>query len=787
MDTPDTSMRTTNDAGKPLPPQKRFKNAGAFWDRYKKLYDEDNTSGRARKRSSVQGLVDGNPIYNDRELRADGEGWRANFNDGQAKSVKETNGAALWALTNSTETLLEVTAVAEVKLSAADKAEQCGKIAAEYTATMKAWDDFAHHELLKTNDVVNFGVGWLAWYDEYDFRYSYVRHGAVKYPPRMKSFIASMNVIFIEDSISARDLLFYATKEGSAAYGWNQTELKRLLQRRYGGAKSVNGNDKDVKYDTSEWESAQQQIKNDDWGDAWGDMEDVPVVWGFVLAPDGKTVSQYCVENTLQQPKAGRGYLLERHEKRQNMTQCVCPFFLNMGDGFIRSIRGQVQTLYPELLTGNRMLLSFCDGAILSSSVVVHNTGSNDMRLRKIGPITSIPADANPIQSSFQPRLDGLLMVRQMMASLLNQNAGVHQTNIDDLRERRGEARSAEEVRQNAETEAKLKSFQAMIYYLHEDRKHRECLRRLLTNEMEGTKGYEESKKFRDRLTAAGVAPELLKPENLIARAQRAVGYGSPSQARMVMEKLLQIAQQGGFDQIGQREAIRQLVALLMGWDQVDAFAPRMNRDQIATNETSIAALENDAILKGGTVVVGTDQNHLVHAQAVIGLLGRLAQQHEMEVRGQIPPSDPRQMVPAFQVGIPHAEQHIALLGQRKGNEGTAKALAEQLKLLEQAGKKIGQQAMQIAEAEQKMMQENAAQMQAEAAQRDPVLRAEARKDATTQADIQREDGKAAAEVQRKAARAQVDIQAKIAKTGAQMMGQMPPPTIPTIPTPGEM
>jgi hypothetical protein len=592
-----------------------------------------------------------------------------------------------------------------------------------------------------------------------------------------------MTVIFNEDSIPARDLLAHASAEGSKLYGWNQDECKKTLIRRFASKNAASGNDKDVKYDTSEWESAQQQVKNNDAGTAFGDMEDVPVVWGFVVAPDGRSVSQYCIENCLYKPTAGRGYLLERHEKRKSIGECICPFFYNVGDGYVRSIKGQMQSLYPQLLTGARMLLATIDAAILSATVIVQNTGTTEQRVRKLGPITYLPSDSTPIQTSFTPSLDGLLLVRQMMAQLMNQNAGVYRRSVDDIRLKRGEARSAEEVRTEAESESRLETFQAMIYYMHLDRMHRECLRRLLTNTVEDSRGYAEADKFRKMCKDAGVDPQLLKPENLRIRTARALGYGSVTQARMISEKLLNMAEKGMYDQIGQREAVRRLTALLVGWDHVDAFAPRQNRDEVATNETSIAALENVAIASGNPEVkVGVDQNHLLHAEAVLSLLSRLIQGYAAGANGQAQPIDPRMILPAFNVGIPHAGEHLALASQNTANRAQAKEMLKGLKQIAAQAKKIQGDAERVAAEEQKRAQEMQQQIADEAAQRDPVMRGEARKDAVVAADIQRKDALTAAEVQRKTAKAQVDMKAKMMKTMASTPQVQPVPEVQSIP-----
>ena len=746
-----TTIQTVTPTGTPVPDTARFSDAGVFHSIYKRLYDEDNTNGRARKRATVQGIIDGNPIYPDSDLRKDGQGWRANFNPREAEGIRNANAAALWSLIFSTEFQVEVKSRINT-LTPADINEQCQKIARNYTDTMLAWDDYLPHVLVVTNDIVAFGIGYLFWFDPFDFRPTSIPHGAVKLPPRTKATLEGMDVLFVEDSIPAHRLLALVGNDKASDIGWNVAEIKKVLVRRY-AAKVNNGNDKDVKYDVSSWESAQQQIKNNDLGDSFGEMEGIPVVWGFVKSADGKTISQYCVENTVSIPLSGRAFMFEQHGKRNNLSECGCPFFYNIGDGYVRSIKGQMQSLYPQLLTGARMLLATIDAALLSATVVVQDQGGTDMRMTKLGPITRIPQGTMPIQTSFQPRLEGLIAVRTLMAQLMNQNAGVYKMSPEQVG-RTGQPATAEQVRAESENEARLESFQAMLFYLHLDRMHREIMRRLLSDIPEGVRGYEESKAFVKKCKDDGVNADLLKAKNLIVRASRAIGYGSAKMASMISQNLFEIASKGGYDQIGRREAIRRMTAVLVGWDQVDALAPRQNRDEVATNETSIAVLENDTIRNGGTVAVGTDQNHSLHAEAVISLLAPLADAYVAGKNGTAQPVDPRAILPAFNVGVKHLSQHIAEGAGGLGNEDLFKGYAKVRDQLEGVRKALVRDAQTIMLREQEAAQQQQPQPSPEELD---IMR----KNAAAQSDIERRNALAAADVRRKDVKAGSDIRRK--------------------------
>jgi hypothetical protein len=337
--------------------------------------------------------------------------------------------------------------------------------------------------------------------------------------------------------------------------------------------------------------------------------------------------------------------------------------------------------------------------------------------------------------------------------------------------------KSAEQVKVEAEKEAKLSTFQTMIFYTHLDRLYRECLRRLLADTPETSKGYEAAKAFKDRLKDLDIDPRLLKPKNIMARAMRSSGYGSTTMARMIAERIAANAKEGLYDQAGSKQAVRDMTAQLAGWDMVDRYVPDEERDQIPVNESSIATLENNSIAKGEPVTVGADQNHILHAEAVFSLLEPIAKEYfknAQETSNEANPTnqqfDPRRIIQAFEAGIPHLVQHVIQGGRSPSNRQWAKQTSVRVKQLQKAADKLSRDANRAALQEsQARRKEELLRQEAQAAMSAAALD-EQRKNAVTQADIQRRDATTASDIRRKTAKTDVDIRLKAAKQGQTMI-----------------
>jgi hypothetical protein len=171
--------------------------------------------------------------------------------------------------------------------------------------------------------------------------------------------------------------------------------------------------------------------------------------------------------------------------------------------------------------------------------------------------------------------------------------------------------------------------------------------------------GYPEAKLFLDRCLARGVDRSFITDweNNFRVVAYRTIGMGSAGARFDITGQVLSMS--GSFDEHGKREALREAVAARVGYRHVDRFVSRIDRDQIASNETSIAMLEFNDIEEGSPVAVGSDQLHKVHIEVFAQRMMPIMQA-AMQGMTQDAVADARTMELALQ----HISQHVGYLAQ---------------------------------------------------------------------------------------------------------------------------
>ena len=163
------------------------------------------------------------------------------------------------------------------------------------------------------------------------------------------------------------------------------------------------------------------------------------------------------------------------------------------------------------------------------------------------------------------------------------------------------------------------------------------------------------------------------------------------------------------FPVIGQNNALRDFVAARVGHDSVDRYAPVVTMRDTPNSETSVATLENNAIVQGMNTLVGADQPHPVHVPIHLQLLNEIAQAYmQNQNSGQV------DVVKTYEIlsrGLQHCGQHFgywsrnpARQQEREQLEENAKQLAGLVKSLEPRVRQVQQQIM-VAQQQQQQAQ----------------------------------------------------------------------------------
>jgi hypothetical protein len=183
----------------------------------------------------------------------------------------------------------------------------------------------------------------------------------------------------------------------------------------------------------------------------------------------------------------------------------------------------------------------------------------------------------------------------------------------------------------------------------------------------------------------------------------KAVGYGS-SQARLLAyNEFMQMLPM--LDETGRANVIRDRIAVRVGYDQVDRYAPPSAVPQRLPVDAKIAELENDSMQGGRGVTVQPGENHAVHLQIhasdAVQFLAALEQ-------NSVLPTD------AFKY-LSLSGPHMALHLQRIAGDRTRQVMAGQYKDIinrvnqatQRLGEQLGRQARQQQEAMARAQQQN--------------------------------------------------------------------------------
>lgn len=749
-------LKGISDSGKA--PKSRIQSAEKAYELFGNIKRADETA--ASYRCVIQGLVDGNPPYASSELRRSGQEWRCNVNWREAESIIDTNTASIWELD------FEVPNLISARLDYQDPQRpginHAAIIEEEYTRAIKRWPSYYINRMISIREMLVTGIGPIYWRDKYDWRPRTARRNSLLIDPISKSDITEIELIGFRHSYQAHELYQKIkddkSKQLAKEEGWNTTLLLDAIIK----SNKSTANTNDSKYQSTQFEVLQQDLKNNDLVSSSNNCNPIKVIQFLVKEYSGK-VSRYIIYEEEQYAD----FLYKGIDEYDSMEQAVCLFMWNTGDGYCRSIKGLGHRIFPHIEQSNRFICSTVDGAVMSSSFILNPTeqGSHgQINLMRLGPITVLPRGFQPVQQSFSPNLRGLIDVRTMLYQILNNNTNVFKKQMEDPN---APERTLGEVQIQAMNTAKLDKNQISIHYLYLDAMHKEIFRRMANPDYpKEAGGYKDAKEFQDNCVKRGVPIEVLK--KCTVSATRAIGYGSATMRELVTNQMMNLVP--GMDEIGRRNALRDKVASLVGYDAVDRYVPEAARNQIPTTEHSIATLENNDMLEGSQVVVGVDQPHVIHLLVHMPMLVNIAQAFINQPQG----IDLMKVVPACGLGLDHCRTHIALMATDPSRKNEVENLTKQIdamsKIFVQMQKaleaQIKQQQQQAAAAQQQVMQaqqilqDRDTQVKMAEVERkmqikmqDMLMRNQIKKE-KTQHDMELQDLRTAADIQRDNARA---------------------------------
>jgi hypothetical protein len=359
----------------------------------------------------------------------------------------------------------------------------------------------------------------------------------------------------------------------------------------------------------------------------------------------------------------------------------------------------------------NRFLGRVFDAGFMASSLLLQPQTAGDLgRLQFFhhGPYTVLPPELKAVQSTFQPQLAPLLQLRQVSESIMQNKTGLYKQHSESVEAET--QKTARQVIEEVSKEARYEKAAVAHRYNHLDWFYREVMRRITRTEyLNGEADYpgkEEAKRFVERCVDRGADRKFVTNWQKHCRldATRALGLGSLGVKYDITNQLM--GARGDMDEIGRRNVMRDWLAVRVGYRNVDKYASAINRDQIPTNEQSIATLENSDMLEGTAALVGVDQLHKLHIDTHLPIIVQIIQ---AEQAAQI--RDPMQAAQTLQLEMQHVGQHLQLLARDPTRVPFAKQVQEVLQLADQTLRKMSAMIKRQQQAQAKMQQEQQAKL----------------------------------------------------------------------------
>ena len=686
----DQNLETISQSGKA--PKSRLKNAAAAYSIYDRLVDADLLASAQRVR--VQSMLDGEAPYNAETLRNLGQSYRSNLNFLEAQADLE------YALSAYSDLVNGVPQLAQIKTSFGDDSEKgyFGQVLSEEfdRVLRKDWDEFFYNQQRLSHEFVAYGVGFAFFEDDTDWRWKvaglkdfFVPRGVAASDTRFefccarRSYYAHELYQYIKDPKVAREV------------GWDVDQTRQAI---------IEAVPMDVAGVRLDWEEIQTMLKDNDLSLSYARSAEIQTVHYYIREFDGKITHAIGLRDG-----SNLNFLFRKNNRFENINQALVLFTYGLGtNGTLHSIRGLGYKIYPHIQITNRLRNAIIDSTLLSTSLMIQPQTMDDLANLTVaynGPMAILPPNLNIVDRT-EPNLAGnALPIAQELTQIRRSNTGSYvssMVSVDDNTQK-----TATEVNASLEKEAVLSTQAQNFYYVPWGKLLKEQFRRLARLDWKvGEPGADAALSFHKRLKERGVPKEALKLVYDVT-PQKAVGYGSASARLLAYNEFMQMLPM--LDETGRANVIRDRIAVRVGYDQVDRYAPAKNAAPRLPIDAKIAELENDSMQSGRSVTVQPNENHAVHLQIHAMDAVRFLQALEQNA---VAPMD------AFKylsLQTPHMSMHLQVIKGDRTREVQYGQYKDILNKMNQAVQSLGNQISKAQRDEQEAMMK-AQQQQAEQA-----------------------------------------------------------------------
>jgi len=667
------------------PPKTRIESAGDARSMLYELVDDDQIA--SYRRAQIQGIIDGNPPYNEQQLREMGQADRINVNWGHAEAKVES------AVIPYFDILTSVGSYATVKTKYGKdmgKREEWSRIITEefHDLLSKYNPNFlAQHQVCQKELVIH-GQACMYFPDGVDWRAKAIEPYALVVPKGSKVDWDNWEFCYILDEMYCEQLYSYIENEEAASRGgWDVEQCQEAIM-------NARVDEQDQR---RPWEWYQRELKNNALYYSYAKSKVIKVAHMYVKEYDGR-ISHYIFDRL-----NSTEWLCAKQSRYAKFSNAFTVFLNGVGNGFYHGVRGLGQKVYKYAEANNRMLNALMEGVILSSCTMFQpQTAADAEKLKtiQIGPYRILPPGLQLIQQNVTPNLSAAMQTAQFFQGQESDDTGSFMPSVSGGA---GRKKGNKEVEMEIGEKSRLTNTRAEIYLQALDVHYSEVYRRASNpNLIEEDHGGPEALKFQQACLNRGVpAAAMLDIDSV--KATRSIGQGSSAARMQAMELISQYLPQ--LPESNRKRVINANIAAIAGQTGVETFGIPEEK-KIDGSDLSIASLENNALQQGGHVLIDPDQSHETHMQVHLQFAQSI-------IKGiQDKQEDPVQADKAMQSLIPHMLTHLKYMEEDPTLEEKYNEFNEQVSELMKIADQLNRMAADIQQKQMEAMQQQQGQGQ---------------------------------------------------------------------------
>lgn len=696
--------------GKPVAPEQTIPTASAARTIYERLQHQHLQ--RAHNYRRIQGMIDGNPPFNQQALAAAGLNDMANVNWKDADSIFRSVGLAYWSLFNEVKNIISIKTT--FTNDEGMNAEWSKILSEEWDKIIRLWPTFNKHMTLHQGEMIKFGLSGILWGDERDWRFKPIDVSRFYFPDQTRNDPEALTLIVIEEKYEAQYL--WDVYEGASDSGpWSKEALGEVLLQ----LANIPDDDRHNYYNT---DILQQKIRNGDfyYTDLYND--DIALISLLSREYESGKVTHQMIHRRVETPD----FVYEAVDQYEEMCEAFFYFTYEPGNKTIHGSKGLGHKMFSPVQAITHLDCSVLDQAKRAGTLLIKSgpsRGRDDRQIKFVhGGVIDV-GEAEIAQNTMGNNVAQTVEVSRYFRDKVftNNNISGNDPGFPDKNIRSGNRQAQMQVLK----EAQVQKNQIAHYYLQLDFFFKEIVRKMLKSR-QGWPGYEYVKMWKDACIERGIPEQVFdyqkapkKPDGmpifLDVSATRSSGAGSQMADQLTMQRVMEVMPTMG--ERGKINALMDYIAAFRGHEYVDRYFPPEDRQKQPTGDDTIASIENNQLSEGKQVIVSPDNNHLIHAQNHMRLMSEVMKMYQQ---------DPQMMIEEgknvlqwadeiMQVTGPHFVKHLFFLAQDPTVKAQVQELNAQWAVLANFGDQVAVNANRQREAEQrKVMEQQQAMQQAQ-------------------------------------------------------------------------